>query len=729
MAQIQNEVSHYHESVLYRSWKPACIGAWGFFIAFQLCLGLDKIYSKNPLCPYSDFDYGNWYWYTCMCALGGFLTTWGVLLTKIVQSKPGNERVPYLTAFNIVSMGSLATILSLVFEWGGVCIDVLGVASPAAIWGEWCACGPLLVFIVVTLVDKSYLSKMDVFLIVSFFLCLITGFLIIVPQSIAMGYFWLTISCVTYLPLLYLPLYTRHHTGNIYAMPEDEDAFFKQYSERYTKRFNLSMVLTVILPLYTVIYIVALFGVVGPAETIAIYQVLSVLTKGLFSAVTMDVHLDTLLRTKRAIIDENERLANEARRGFLKYIFHEVRSPLNSLAIGIEILGRSNNLDSSDLESLYMMKDASEFMNDTLNDVLSMQKIEEGKLELDLCPFCISDAISKVFATFRGTVIAKSITLVKTVSPMVPNRVVGDRYRIEHVLANLLSNSIKFSASGATVVVEVTVVNMGDDDNKVTLLVEVKDEGPGISEENQKLLFGNFVQIRPGHLQEGRGSGLGLALCKQIVTIHGGTIGVNSEEGKGSVFFFSIPFQTYKALITTIEEIKPVVIGGESKTEQYSSKSTSISSSISSHKWPIRVLVVDDVESNRKMLKMLLKKHGLNAETVENGQLAVDTILSSGSTYELVFMDNLMPVMNGVEATRTLRRNGYSNLLIGVTGNVLEDDLAEYLNAGADLILSKPMKIATLQMLLDFIAMNGVTSKADMMLIEHSSKLQWTQRV
>ena len=109
-----------------RWWKPSCILAWGIFLAFEIYIGLDRIYSKNPLCPHSDLKYGKWYWYTIVVVFGGFLTTWGELLTKIVQSNPGNERVPYLTAFNIVTMGTLATLLSLVFDWGGVCIDVLG---------------------------------------------------------------------------------------------------------------------------------------------------------------------------------------------------------------------------------------------------------------------------------------------------------------------------------------------------------------------------------------------------------------------------------------------------------------------------------------------------------------------------------------------------------------------------------------------------------------------------
>jgi anti-sigma regulatory factor (Ser/Thr protein kinase) len=205
-----------------------------------------------------------------------------------------------------------------------------------------------------------------------------------------------------------------------------------------------------------------------------------------------------------------------------------------------------------------MMRNASDFMSDTLNDVLSMQKIEEGKLELDLSPFCISDAISKVFATYRGAVSVKKLTLRKTVDESMPSRIIGDRYRIEHVIANLLSNAVKFSREETCIDVIVKVAKFGavseDGSCTVTLTIIVKDEGPGISEENQKRLFSNFVQIRPGQLQEGRGSGLGLALCKQIVQLHGGEIGVNSEEGHGSEFYFTIPFSVFNSTFSSAED-------------------------------------------------------------------------------------------------------------------------------------------------------------------------------
>ena len=437
---------------------------------------------------------------------------------------------------------------------------------------------------------------------VTFFICLITGFFIIIPSSYAMGVFWLTVSCVTYLPLLYLPWHAGSipSTSTVYTLIDGCNSQLQtvRQASNYKKRFDLSIVLTIVFPLYTVNYLVALFGGINAAQTIAIYQVLSVLTKGLFTAVTMDMHLDSLVQSRRAALEANDRRTNEARRAFLKYIFHEVRSPLNSLSIGIEVLERSRNLDEMDIESLEMMRNASEFMSDTLNDVLSMQKIEEGKLELDLSPFCISDAISKVFSTFRGAVTAKQIELLKIVDPLVPMRIVGDRYRIEHVIANLLSNAIKFSSIHTAIQVSATLIQSQPGSEMMlgstaTIRIAVKDEGPGISKENQKKLFGNFVQIRPGQLQEGKGSGLGLSLCKQLVHLHGGNIGVVSEEGQGSEFFFVIPFKVHFD-VASISNISNFGFDAEDDKNVNAQEVSIVENFISSHhNKPFGVLVVD----------------------------------------------------------------------------------------------------------------------------------------
>ena len=221
---------------------------------------------------------------------------------------------------------------------------------------------------------------MDWTLMASFFICLVAGFLIIIPAPYSVGVFWLVVSCVTYMPVVYLPCYCQE-INNIECDVEEgpvSTIASVDLSHMRAKRSKLAVVLTIILPLFTVNYILAAAGAIDYAATIVIYQVLSVATKGLFASVTMDIHFDLLVAARMAVSEENDRHANEARRAFLKYIFHELRSPLNSLTIGIEILSNSSHLDSHDLESLGMMKDASSFMNDTLNDVLSMQKIEEG---------------------------------------------------------------------------------------------------------------------------------------------------------------------------------------------------------------------------------------------------------------------------------------------------------------------------------------------------------------
>jgi len=176
-------------------------------------------------------------------------------------------------------------------------------------------------------------------------------------------------------------------------------------------------------------------------------------------------------------------------------------------------------------------------------------------LELEQAPFSVVESASKVMSALHGMVAAKNIVLVKDFATNVPSMVIGDRYRIEHVISNFVSNACKFSPDGGQVVVSITSLNMpprtrGGSDGYSDVTVVVTDQGCGISPENQEKLFRNFVQIRPSTLQKGQGSGLGLALCKAIVDLHeGGKIGVRSEEGHGSSFFFTIRFPVAASLL------------------------------------------------------------------------------------------------------------------------------------------------------------------------------------
>ena len=303
-----------NNSVLSAYCMPVCFIAWVHFIVYQSAIGYNRFYSAEPICPYSDQDFGKLYWYCCFSVLGGFVLIWLVLAFKIYLL-PSSRRTPLILAINVVSMGTVATFLALVFHWGGVCIDVLNVASPAAIWGEWLSCGPLLIFITVSLVEKPSLSRIDVFLMVSFYVCLLAGFLIIPTKDQSLGMFWLILSCVTYLPLLYLPW-----IGNdveIDRCDPNSEQKIAQLSERFAIQTNLSIWLTIVLPLYTVNYLIAYYGGINASTTIIIYQILSVLTKGLFVTIVLDLYLVAWMRTEQALVEE--RRINNARRTFMKY--------------------------------------------------------------------------------------------------------------------------------------------------------------------------------------------------------------------------------------------------------------------------------------------------------------------------------------------------------------------------------------------------------------------------
>eukprot|EP01035_Chromulina_nebulosa_P028135 gene28135-biopygen17998 len=298
------------------------------------------------------------------------------------------------------------------------------------------------------------------------------------------------------------------------------------------KQFYLAIWMTVVCPLFPLNYLLAATKVIGPGESVGTFLLLTLLLKAFFAAVLTDAHTNFLLDLQNDL--EWERQANTARRAFLKYLFHEVRTPLNSLTMGIELLKSRDFFDTADLEVMDTMTGAADFMTEMLNNISSMQKIEEGKIELTFSPFSIGKSIYKICSALAGSVVAKNLLIEKNISADVPALLVGDVYRVEHVISNLLSNAIKFSPDGGTIRVNVTATaartakSVINSSPSTSITVSITDDGPGISAEDQGKLFNGFVQVRPDQLQQGKGSGL--ALCKQIVTLHGGTIGMKSDD-------------------------------------------------------------------------------------------------------------------------------------------------------------------------------------------------------
>ena len=262
------------------------------------------------------------------------------------------------------------------------------VASPAAIWGSWISTGPLIIFVIVTIDIKSNLNRTDWILMGSFLVCLVAGFCIILAQTIAIGIFLLFLSLTAFLPVLYLPFHTIS-SRNVYCESDSERMF--QFGEEgdirgidltdlKKKRFELSMIMMALFPMFPLVYILAWSRAIEPAVAITGFQVLNLVTKGLFASAATSGHFDVLVAVRRQWKEIAERVerSNEARRLLLKYLFHEIRNPLNSMAIGMEVLAASSHLDESELESLNMMREASAAMTTTLDDVLTLQRIEEG---------------------------------------------------------------------------------------------------------------------------------------------------------------------------------------------------------------------------------------------------------------------------------------------------------------------------------------------------------------
>ena len=441
----------------------------------------------------------------------------------------------------------------------------------------------------------------------------------------------------------------------------------------------------------------------------------------LFAAATMDIHLGLMVEAEKALLEE--RRANEARRQFMRFIFHEVRTPLNSLTMGIDMITSSPNIDHQDKESLDIMRSASTFMSKTLDGVLSMHKIEEGKFEIDPSPMAIEAMVRSTVNTFYGNVLRKNLKIVVKLAPGLPKQVLADGNRLEHVLSNLLSNAIKFSPEGSTIVVRAVLQeeDIGkspvrqsgrfEEGDTAVVTVAVEDKGPGISPEHLEVVFHQFVQIRPSTLQSGQGSGLGLSFCKNIVSLHGGTIEANSAgAGNGSTFSFTIPYKVVEAGCTeavtwsvgqdhkftsapgasdvSAVDLRPPMSTSSQKLVDLVPAPLAASSTAGSgfDRSKLEVLVVDDADSNRKILMMLLNRKNINCTGAENGRVCVDMVASEPQRFKLILMDNLMPVLNGVDAARELRKAGFINIIAGITGNVTDHDVFEYLEGGADIV-------------------------------------------
>lgn len=377
---------------------------------------------------------------------------------------------------------------------------------------------------------------------------------------------------------------------------------------------------------------------------------------------------------RRAKLDADS--ANRAKSAFLATMSHEIRTPLNAV-IGMASLLAETTMNSDQRTYANTILTASHSLLDLIDDILDYSKIESRKLTLNNDKFQLADTLRETVLLFQSASREKNVSIETTIDPRIPDQIVGDRVRIKQVLLNLLGNAVKFTKQG-TVSATLSLLEQSEKSCKVGFCIE--DTGIGISKEAQSRLFKPFTQADSSTTREFGGSGLGLAISQRIVELMGGKIQVHSEEGKGSTFSFALRFSTYQPPLES-GLILPAASNG------------------SFEPGTLRVLVAEDNENNRTVLRLLLQKLGISAHMVENGAEALQAV--GQQDFDVILLDIQMPVMDGITAIRSLKANtGWKEkkmYCIALTANAFVEDEQQCLAAGFDQYLSKPITLGQLR--------------------------------
>ena len=432
-----------------------------------------------------------------------------------------------------------------------------------------------------------------------------------------------------------------------------------------------------------------------------------------------------------------------ARRKFVRFVSHEVRTPLNAVCLGLQLLERELNkpIDEtsqhngdnpqedhvtqvlkqrlSEVASLRSdIASNAHVATEILNDLLNYDKVESGTLRLELSVISIFDLIESTAAEFRQQAKLKKITYTVDAVPQsfhstvtalesCPDyhspKVIGDVSRLSQVLRNLISNALKFTPEGGELSVRAARKSEGagnysefqlHSENTETFLctgtlqVEVKDTGAGMTPLQLKNAFEDGVQFDVNSLQSGQGSGLGLYIAKGIILQHGGSLTAASDgKGCGTTFVMSIP-------LYDIPETEALCNAISQETSNHS-KGEPID--------PTRFLVVDDSRINRKMMARWLRNEGHAWDEAEDGLRAVEAVrnaMERDKPYRVILMDYQMPEMTGGTAVQNIRAMGCDALIIGITGNVFSEDVDHFMECGANAVLSKPLDLTELTKIL-----------------------------
>lgn len=404
-----------------------------------------------------------------------------------------------------------------------------------------------------------------------------------------------------------------------------------------------------------------------------------------------EMHLSLIEEQQRELELQKQKAFAEARAqaksDFLTHMSHEIRTPLNGI-VGLLDLLDEDNLNEKQKTYLQTIQTSSQSLIQIINDILDLSKIEASKLSLRQETFSISHLIRECTNLYTASAKEKNIHITEDIDASLKHKFVGDPLRIKQILLNLLSNAIKFTEEGE-IIIKVERDQLTNPKQKIHSLIKfsVIDTGMGIVDNNKTRIFEAFEHEN----NTSQGTGLGLSICKNLCTLMGGDIGLNSRLNEGSEFWFSLPLQETKV---NHQKAADQYIEPRSETLDFSKLEKA------------GVLVVEDNEVNQKVIKSLLNKLSIKPEIVNNGQEACDFKNKHANSYLVILMDCEMPVMDGFDASKYIRQQENeqqltNSIIISLSAYSDQSYYRKCMEAGMDYLLNKPVTLKELEAMLD----------------------------